>query len=95
MKDDNFASFNEDPLAKSINLKRHCCGEFSSAVVQANTAMEDRSQVEVASRNALFLGVHDGHGGFNTSKFICEHLFKNLLSQYLSLIKKFISWFEN
>ena len=73
------ALFDVDPLPSSIDLKRHCYGEFSSAFVQANTDMEDRSQVEVASRKALFLGVYDGHGGFEASNFITENLFDNLL----------------
>jgi len=79
-KNDNLALFDEGPLASSINLKSHCYGEFSSAFVQANEAMEDQSQVEVGSRNALFLGVYDGHGGFEASQFISEHLFDDLLS---------------
>ncbi|XP_003599394.3 probable protein phosphatase 2C 43 [Medicago truncatula] len=79
MRNDNFALFDEDPLGRSINLQSHCYGEFSSAVVQANTTMEDQSQIEVASNNALFLGIYDGHGGTQASRFICEHLFKNLL----------------
>jgi hypothetical protein len=93
MRNNNFALFDEDPLGRSINLQSHCYGEFSSAVVQANTAMEDQSQIEVASDNALFLGIYDGHGGIEASRFICEHLFKNLLSEYLSLIKKFVSFY--
>ncbi|XP_058740180.1 probable protein phosphatase 2C 43 [Vicia villosa] len=72
-------AFEEDPLGISINIERHCFGEFSMASVQANEFMEDRSQVEVASNNALFLGVYDGHGGYLASRFIAENLFKNLL----------------
>ena len=79
-KNDNMALFDQDPHATSINLKNHYYGEFSSAFVQANEAMEDQSQVEVGSRNALFLGVYDGHGGFEASQFISEHLFDDLLS---------------
>ncbi|KAL5059253.1 hypothetical protein RYX36_030857 [Vicia faba] len=72
-------AFNQDPLGKSINLEKHCFGEFSMANVQANDIMEDQSQVEVASNNALFLGVYDGHGGNRASYFISRHLFRNLI----------------
>ncbi|AES81282.2 probable protein phosphatase 2C 43 [Medicago truncatula] len=75
----NMALFDQDPHASSIDLKRHCYGQFSSAFVQANEAMEDHSQVEVASRKALFLGVYDGHAGFEASVFITQHLFDHLL----------------
>ncbi|XP_045794252.1 probable protein phosphatase 2C 43 [Trifolium pratense] len=54
--------FNKDPLAWSRPLVRHHCGEFSMAAIQANTDMEDESQVEVGT-DALFVGVYDGHKG--------------------------------
>jgi len=92
-KNDPFALFDEDPLATSINLKNHCYGDFSSAFVQANEAMEDRSQIEVGSSNALFLGVYDGHSGFEASDYITQNLFNNLLGLYLSLMKKFSSFY--
>jgi pyruvate dehydrogenase phosphatase len=53
------------------------------ANVQANTVMEDQSNVEVAARNTLFLGVYDGHGGADASLYVLNNLFGNLLSEYL------------
>ncbi|PNX67663.1 putative protein phosphatase 2C 43-like protein, partial [Trifolium pratense] len=50
------------------------------ANAQANTIMEDQSQVEVASHNALYLGVYDGHGGVEASLYVLNNLFNNLLS---------------
>ncbi|XP_045794211.1 probable protein phosphatase 2C 43 isoform X3 [Trifolium pratense] len=49
------------------------------ANAQANTIMEDQSQVEVASHNALYLGVYDGHGGVEASLYVLNNLFNNLL----------------
>ncbi|EEC73802.1 hypothetical protein OsI_08505 [Oryza sativa Indica Group] len=51
-----------DGLLWSRDLGRHAAGEFSFAVVQANEALEDHSQVETGSA-ATFVGVYDGHGG--------------------------------
>ncbi|CAJ2671586.1 unnamed protein product [Trifolium pratense] len=78
-KNDDLIAFDEDPYTRSINLERHCFGEFSMANAQANTIMEDQSQVEVASHNALYLGVYDGHGGVEASLYVLNNLFNNLL----------------
>lgn len=55
------------------------------AVVQANNLLEDQSQIESGSLSFLdsgpcgtFIGVYDGHGGPETSRFINDHLFQNL-----------------
>ncbi|KAL5217344.1 hypothetical protein ABZP36_018028 [Zizania latifolia] len=60
-------------------------GEFSMAVVQANNLLEDQSQVESGALSmaepgpqGTFLGVYDGHGGPETSRFINDHLFHHL-----------------
>ncbi|WVZ55371.1 hypothetical protein U9M48_006040 [Paspalum notatum var. saurae] len=60
-------------------------GEFSMAVVQANQLLEDQSQVESGSLSlaepgpqGTFVGVYDGHGGPETSRFINDHLFNQL-----------------
>ncbi|PWZ56934.1 putative protein phosphatase 2C 28 [Zea mays] len=60
-------------------------GEFSMAVVQANQLLEDQSQVESGSLSladtgpqGTFVGVFDGHGGPETSRFINDHLFNHL-----------------
>ncbi|XP_022158346.1 probable protein phosphatase 2C 68 [Momordica charantia] len=77
-KDDEEDCSLEDSLLWSRELEKHSYGEFSFAVVQANEVIEDCSQVE-AGRDATFVGVYDGHGGPDASRFICDHLFKNLM----------------
>ncbi|KAL9227104.1 hypothetical protein vseg_002839 [Gypsophila vaccaria] len=68
----------------------HVNGDFSMAVVQANNLLEDYSQLESGPLGSLenspqgtFVGVYDGHGGPETARFVCSHLFNN--------IKKFTS----
>ncbi|KAL3841196.1 hypothetical protein ACJIZ3_025787 [Penstemon smallii] len=68
----------DDALVWSRDLEKHSHGEFSFAVVQANAVLEDQSQVETG-RKATFVGVYDGHGGPEASKYICDHLFLHLL----------------
>lgn len=70
----------DDALLWCRDLDRHCCGEFSFAVVQANEILEDHSQVETG-RDATFVGVYDGHGGPEASRFIRDHLFLHLMSE--------------
>ncbi|OIT25859.1 PREDICTED: probable protein phosphatase 2C 38 [Nicotiana attenuata] len=67
------------------DLGAHVNGEFSMAVIQANNLMEDRSQLESGPLSSLksgphgtFIGVYDGHGGPETSRFINKTLFSNL-----------------
>jgi len=62
-----------DELLWSRDLARHAAGEFSFAIVQANDVLEDHSQVETATA-ATFVGVYDGHGGAEASRFISNHL---------------------
>ncbi|CAJ2671572.1 unnamed protein product [Trifolium pratense] len=78
-RNDDLITFDQDRYTRSINLKRHCFGEFSMANAQANAIMEDQSQVEVASQYALYLGVYDGHGGVEASLYVLNNLFNNLL----------------
>ncbi|KAL1293564.1 hypothetical protein HN51_054219 [Arachis hypogaea] len=68
-----------DSLLWCRDLEKHSCGEFSFAVVQANEVIEDHSQVETGP-DAVFVGVYDGHGGPEASKFINEHLFRHLIT---------------
>ncbi|XP_056158776.1 probable protein phosphatase 2C 25 isoform X2 [Syzygium oleosum] len=68
----------QDSLVWCKDLEKHSCGEFSFAVVQANEVLEDQSQVETG-RHATFVGVYDGHGGPDASRFICDHLFLHLM----------------
>ncbi|MBA0717082.1 hypothetical protein Golax_004924 [Gossypium laxum] len=75
----------QDGLLWYKDTGQHVNGEFSMAVVQANNLLEDQSQLESGclSLNELgpygtFVGVYDGHGGPETSRFINEHLFQHL-----------------
>ncbi|KAL6843682.1 hypothetical protein ACP4OV_026253 [Aristida adscensionis] len=67
-----------DELLWSRDLARHAAGEFSFAVVQANDVLEDHSQVETGAA-ATFIGVYDGHGGAEASRFISNHLSAHLV----------------
>ncbi|XP_057517540.1 probable protein phosphatase 2C 28 isoform X2 [Amaranthus tricolor] len=67
------------------DIGQHVNGEFSMAVVQANSLLEDQSQLESGSLSSLdngpfgtFVGVYDGHGGPETSRYINDHLFPHL-----------------
>uniref|UniRef100_A0A6M2EF81 protein-serine/threonine phosphatase n=1 Tax=Populus davidiana TaxID=266767 RepID=A0A6M2EF81_9ROSI len=64
---------------------QHVNGEFSMAVVQANNLLEDQSQLESGSLSlndsgpyGTFVGVYDGHGGPETSRYVNDHLFQHL-----------------
>jgi pyruvate dehydrogenase phosphatase len=55
------------------------------AVVQANNLLEDQSQIESGPLSLLesgpygtFVGIYDGHGGPETSRYINDHLFQHL-----------------
>ncbi|KAI4300687.1 hypothetical protein L6164_034035 [Bauhinia variegata] len=76
--DSSESSSIEDALLWYKDLEKHSCGEFSFAVVQANEVIEDHSQVETGS-GAMFVGVYDGHGGPEASRFIGDHLFHHLM----------------
>ncbi|GER28659.1 protein phosphatase 2C family protein, partial [Striga asiatica] len=63
------------------DLGHHTNGEFSMAVVQANGLMEDQSQLESGPLSFLesgpcgtFVGVYDGHGGPETSRFVSRSI---------------------
>uniref|UniRef100_A0ACD5Y6D1 Uncharacterized protein n=1 Tax=Avena sativa TaxID=4498 RepID=A0ACD5Y6D1_AVESA len=66
-----------DGLMWHAELKPHASGEFSIAVAQANEKLEDQGQV-VTSLAATFVGVYDGHGGPETSRFLSSRLFPHL-----------------
>ncbi|KAL2459960.1 putative protein phosphatase 2C 64 [Abeliophyllum distichum] len=64
---------------------QHFNGEFSMAVVQANNLIEDQSQLESGSLGThdsgpygTFVGIYDGHGGPEASRFVNDHLFQHL-----------------
>ncbi|KAA8528470.1 hypothetical protein F0562_035825 [Nyssa sinensis] len=68
---------NVDQLLWHMDLKRHASGDLSIAVVQANNSLEDQSQV-FTSPSATFVGVFDGHGGPDASRFLSLRLFPHL-----------------
>ncbi|KDO68176.1 hypothetical protein CISIN_1g015823mg [Citrus sinensis] len=75
----------QDGLLWYKDSGHHVSGEFSMAVVQANNLLEDQSQVESGSLSThefgpygTFVGVYDGHGGPETSRYINDHLFQHL-----------------
>lgn len=66
-----------DGLLWHMDLKPHASGDFSIAVVQANASLEDQSQV-FTSPSTTYIGVYDGHGGPEASRFVNSHLFPHL-----------------
>ena len=78
------ANHNDDGLLWHKDIGQHSLGDFSIAVVQANALLEDQSQVETGPRGT-FVGIYDGHGGPETSRFISDHLFLHLMKQSVYL----------
>ncbi|XP_074557248.1 putative protein phosphatase 2C 60 [Curcuma longa] len=75
----------QDGLLWYKDSGQHVYGEFSMAVVQANNLLEDQCQIESGSLSlsesgpyGTFIGVYDGHGGPETSRYINDHLFQHL-----------------
>ncbi|KAL2457658.1 putative protein phosphatase 2C 46 [Forsythia ovata] len=75
----------QDGLLWYKDSGQHLVGDFSMAVVQANNLLEDQSQIESGSLSFLdsgpygtFVGVYDGHGGPETSRYINDNLFQNI-----------------
>ncbi|KAK3193515.1 hypothetical protein Dsin_024825 [Dipteronia sinensis] len=90
-RSDRYVHTNPDSVGRQDGLLwykdtgHHLNGEFSMAVVQANNLLEDQSQVESGSLSThesgpygTFVGVYDGHGGPETSRYITDHLFQHL-----------------
>lgn len=76
-----------DGLLWFKDIGHHLNGDYSMAVVQANMLLEDQSQIESGSFDdsssgpfGTFIGVYDGHGGPETSRYVNDHLFHNLKS---------------
>ncbi|GKV25834.1 hypothetical protein SLEP1_g35217 [Rubroshorea leprosula] len=79
--DDPDDSSLHSPLFWSRDLEKHPYGEFSFAVIKGNEVIEDHSQVETG-REATFVGVYDGHGGPDASRYISRRLFRNFIISY-------------
>lgn len=69
-----------DGLLWHMELKPHALGDYSIAVVQANSSLEDQSQV-FTSPSVTLVGVYDGHGGPEASRFVNKNLFPYLNSE--------------
>lgn len=99
----------QDGLLWYKDSGKHLNGEFSMAVVQANNLLEDQSYLESGSLSSgdsgpygTFVGVYDGHGGPETSRFINDHLVHHLkrfaaeqLSMSVDVIRKAIQATED
>ncbi|KAJ6682275.1 ALPHABET ISOFORM E-RELATED [Salix koriyanagi] len=79
------AAGRQDGLLWYKDTGQHMSGEFSMAVVQANNLLEDQSQIESGPLSTLdsgpygtFVGIYDGHGGPETSRYVNDHLFQHL-----------------
>ncbi|KAM3709882.1 hypothetical protein ACJW31_02G208000 [Castanea mollissima] len=79
------AAGRQDGLLWYKDTGQHMNGEFSMAVVQANNLLEDQSQIESGPLSSLesgpygtFIGIYDGHGGPETSRYINDQLFQHL-----------------
>lgn len=70
-----------DGLLWYRDLGKCATGEFSMAVVQANQVLEDQSQIECGPFGT-FVGIYDGHGGPETARFVCDHLFRHLQGSF-------------
>ncbi|KAG0460768.1 hypothetical protein HPP92_020633 [Vanilla planifolia] len=75
----------QDGLLWCKDFGLHVNGEFSMAVVQANSLLEDRCQIESGSLSLLdsgpvgtFVGVYDGHGGPQAAQYVNTHLFNHI-----------------
>lgn len=85
---DAAAAGRQEGLLWFKDIGHHLNGDFSMAVVQANMLLEDQSQIESGSLTFLdsgpygtFVGVYDGHGGPETSRYVNDNLFLNLKSE--------------
>ncbi|CAA0828687.1 Probable protein phosphatase 2C 64 [Striga hermonthica] len=83
--DGSDAAARQDGLLWYKDSGQHFNGDFSMAVVQANNLLEDQTQLESGCLSTsdlgpygTFVGVYDGHGGPETSRFINDNLFQHL-----------------
>lgn len=66
----------KDGLLWFRDVGKYGSGDFSMAVVQANQVLEDQCQFE-SGPLGTFVGIYDGHGGPDASRYICDHLFRH------------------
>ncbi|XP_020228053.1 probable protein phosphatase 2C 42 [Cajanus cajan] len=66
----------KDGLLWFRDVGKYASGDFSMAVVQANQVLEDQSQIE-SGPLGTFIGIYDGHGGPDASRYVCDHLFRH------------------
>lgn len=92
--DDGDSNGRVDGLLWSKDLGHHVYGQFSMAVIQANNVVEDQSQLESGALSmtnpgpqGTFVGVYDGHGGTEASRFVNDNLFSNLKSWFSSSLQ--------
>ncbi|KAG0469061.1 hypothetical protein HPP92_018389 [Vanilla planifolia] len=71
------AGVGTDALLWCRDAGEHAAGEFSMAMVQANSILEDASQIE-SGNHGTFVGVYDGHNGPEVSRYLRANLFQNL-----------------
>lgn len=91
VESDGSVSGRLDGLLWHMDLGHHDHGEFSMAVIQANSLLEDQSQLEsgpltsnATGPRGTFVGVYDGHGGTEASRFVNDTLLRNLKSNLSS-----------
>lgn len=89
----------QDALLWHKDLTQYATGDFSIAVVQANAHLEDQSQVKVGPHGTL-IGVYDGHGGPEASRFITNSLFPKIegdigISMLVIFVMPFMLNFDN
>jgi len=80
-----------DGMLWQTELRPHAAGEVSMAAAQANLAMEDQAQV-LASPSDTLVGVYDGHGGADASRFLRSRFFPHVqraFGCYLLLVSAF------
>lgn len=68
-------------LWSTVDSGKHILNEYSTAVVQGNLHLEDYIQVDkfMFCDIGTFVGIYDGHGGHDASRFIYNHLFRHIL----------------
>ncbi|GER35904.1 protein phosphatase 2c [Striga asiatica] len=92
----------QDGLLWYKDSGQHFNGDFSMAVVQANNLLEDQTQLESGCLSTsdlgpygTFIGVYDGHGGPETSRFINDNLFQHLKTFDFECLQGFFAFTES